>query len=166
MGEEKKQKTKELLSDELKKKLEECQKEKATFLAGWQRERADFLNYKKEEVERMGEIIKFASEELILKILPILDNFNLAEKKLPQNLKNDANIEGISQIKTQIEDFLKNQGVEEIKCLGEKFNPNFQEVVEEVEVEGKESGIIIEETKKGYKLHDRVIRPAKVKVAK
>jgi len=163
MDKEKEQKT-EL--EDLKKKLEECQKLKEEYLAGWQRARADFLNYKKEELERVGELIKYADVGLILKFLPILDNFEIAEKKLPENSKNDEKIKGILQIKSQIKDFLKNQGVEEINCLGKKFDPNFHEVVEEVNKEGVEPGTVIEEVQKGYKINDRLLRPAKVRVTK
>ena len=132
---EKKDKEKELgESEELKKQLEECQKLKDEYLAGWQRARADLLNYKKEEMERIGDILKYANVDLILKIMPILDNFEVIEKKLPENLKNDENVIGLLQIKNQILDFLKSQGVEEVKAVGEKFDPNFHEVVEEVEV--------------------------------
>ena len=165
--------------EELKKKLEECQKLREEYLAGWQRARADFLNYKKEEMERIGEFFKYANLNLILKILPILDNFEITEKKLPENLKADVNVRGILQIKNQILDFLKSQGVEEIKSVGERFDPNFQEIVEIVEIkdynspttqQGKkqyiESGVVIEEIQKGYKIHGRLLRPAKVKVAK
>jgi len=165
--------------EELKKKLEECQKLKDEYLAGWQRERADFLNYKKEEMERIGEFFKYANLNLILKILPILDNFEITEKKLPENLKADVNVRGILQIKNQILDFLKSQGVEEIKSVGERFDPNFQEIVEIVEIkdynspttqQGKkqyiESGVVIEEIQKGYKINGRLLRPAKVRVTK
>jgi len=169
------------ISRDISRELEECQKLKDEYLTGWQRERADFLNYKKGELERVGEILKYADVGLILKVLPILDNFEIAEKKLAENLKvdelrssspfadarvNDENIKGLLQIKNQILDFLKNQGVEEIKSLGEKFNPNFQEIVEIVETKDKESGVVIEEIQKGYKIHGRLLRPAKVKVAK
>jgi len=84
--------------EELKKKLEECEKLKDEYLAGWQRERADFLNYKREELERIGEILKYTNVGLILNILPILDNFEIAEKKLPEDLKNDENVKGILSI--------------------------------------------------------------------
>ena len=164
--------------EDLKKKLEECQKLKEEYLAGWQRARADFLNYKKEEMERIGEFFKYANLNLILKFLPILDNFEIAEKKLPENLKTDVNVKGILQIKNQILEFLKNQGVEEIKAVGEAFDPNLHEVMEEIEpafapasaeaTAGKEikSGVIIEEIQKGYKINGRLLRPAKVKVTK
>ncbi len=152
--------------DDLRKKLTECQKKRDEYLAGWQRARADFLNYKKEEIERIEEILKYGQEESILKLLPILDNFNLVEKELPQGLKNDENVKGILQIKIQILNFLKNQGVEEVKTIGKKFDPNFHEAVEELELRDKESGIIIEEVQKGYTISGRVLRPAKVKVIK
>lgn len=152
--------------EELKKQLEECQKQKADYLAGWQRERADFLNYKKEEVERMEVIIKFANEEMILRMLPILDNVDVAEKKIPDDLKKDENVKGVLQVKVQILDFLKSQGIEEIKTVGLKFDPNFQEAMEEVEVKDKEPGIVVEEVQKGYLMYGRVIRPAKVKISK
>jgi molecular chaperone GrpE len=152
--------------EELKKKLEEAEKLKNEYLAGWQRARADLINYKKEELERVGELIRFSANGLILKILPILDNFEIVEKKLPEDLKNDENVKGILQIKNQILNFLKEQGVEEIKSIGERFDPNFHEVVEEVEVKDKEPGTIVEEIQKGYKINGRLLRPAKVKVVK
>ena len=152
-------------TEKIKKEPEDYQKKSEEYLAGWQRSRADFLNYKKEEVKRIQELLKYVNEDLILKILPVLDNFEKAEKEIPQE-KKDEYLGGVLQIKTQLYDFLKNQGVEEIKSLNEKFDPNFHEVVGEVEVKDKESGIIIEEVKKGYKLNGKVIRPVKVKVVK
>ncbi len=150
--------------ENLKKKLEECLKQKDEYLAGWQRARADFLNYKKEEMERITALLAYAGEELILKIIPILDNFELIENKLPEGLKKDENVKGILQLKNQIMDFLKNQGVEEMKTAGEKFDPNLHEAIETKE--GGQSGVILEEVQKGYIINGRLLRPAKVKVAK
>jgi len=143
------------------------------YLNGWKRERADFLNHKKEEMERIGIIIKYANEELILKILPILDNFYLAEQHIPEDEKFK---DGFLQIKKQMEELLKKEGIEPIVTLYEKFNPNYMEVVEEVSArealnngEGwdkEESGIVVEEVQRGYTMNDKVIRPAKVKVTK
>jgi len=157
---------KELNIEELKKKLEECEKLKSEYLAGWQRARADLLNYKKDEIERIDELIKYADVGIILKILPILDNFEIVEKNLPENLKNDKNIKGILQIKTQLQDFFKNQGLEEIKTVGERFDPNLHEIVEEVEKKDCQPGTVIEEIQKGYKIQDRLWRPARVKISK
>lgn len=157
---------KKLNLEKLKKKLRECERLKDEYLAGWKRARADFLNYKKGELERIGEIIKYANSGLILKILPILDNLELAEKGIPVDLKNNENIKGLLQIKTQLQDFLKNQGIEEIESMGQKFDPNVHEIVEEVEAKNQKSGIIISEVQRGYKLHGKLIRVAKVKVTK
>jgi len=155
---------------ELEKKIEECEKLKNEYLAGWQRERADFLNYKKEEIERMKSFLSYAAEEFVLKILPILDNFEIAIKESKniniKDEKTDKLIKGFLQVKQQITDFLKSQGVEEIKSVGEKFDPNLHEVVEEIESKDKQQGTIIEEIQKGYKINGRLLRPAKVKVAK
>lgn len=117
-------------------------------------------------MERIGTLISYAVEELILKILPILDNFEIIEKKLPENLAKDKNVKGLLLMKNQLLDFLKSQGVEEIKSVGEKFDPNLHEVVEEVEAKDKEPGIIIDGVLKGYKINDRLLRPAKVKISK
>lgn len=141
------------MSDELKKKIEELEKQKEEYLAGWQRARADLLNYKKEEMERIGELLKYAGEEFVLKILPILDNFEIIEKKMPDNLKSDENVKGILLLKKQIYDFLKAQGVEEITTEGKEFDPNLHEAVETQD-----------EERKGYKINGRLLRPAKIKI--
>ena len=168
--------------DDLQKKIEELEKQKSEYLSGWQRERADFLNYKKEEMERIKGFMVYAGMELVLRILPILDNFEIAtHQNFPsENLSGQEKerlnkvIDGFLQIKNQLWDFLKSQGVEEIKSVGEKFDPRLHEVVEEVGVENpevepreaKESGIIVEEVRKGYKINGELLRPAKVRVAK
>jgi molecular chaperone GrpE len=146
--------------EELQKKLEEAENKSAEYLAGWQRARADFLNYKKEEMERIENFMKYSVEEIVLKLLPILDSFNLAKNQ------NEKEVEGFLQIKKQLEDFLQSFGVEEVKTIGERFDPNFHEAIDTIEAEEKESGIIVEESQKGYVINGKLIRPAKVKVIK
>src|SRR3989338_5241720 len=152
---------KETTTEELEKQLQESQKLKEEYLAGWQRSRADFLNYKKEEMERIKGLMVYANEEFILKILPILDNFDIIEKKLPDDLKNDENVKGLLMLNGQLQDFLKSQGVEEIKSMGERFDANLQEIIGKIEKKNKESGIIVEEIQKGYTINGRLLRPAK-----
>lgn len=151
---------------ELEKKLEECQKQSEEYLNGWKRARADYLNFRNEESDRIAALGSLVREETAVQILPLLDNFNLVESKLPEKLKNDANVAGILQLKAQLMDLLKTYGVEEIASLGQKFNPNFHEVAQEVEAKGQEQGTIVEEIKKGYNINGRLLRPAKVKIAK
>jgi molecular chaperone GrpE len=150
--------------DELKKNLENAKAKCEEYLNGWKRERADFLNYKKEEMERIDQLIKYSNEELILKIIPILDNIYLAESHVPEELKDHPWIEGFNQIKNQLCDFLSKEGIEPMETIGKEFDPNTMEIVEEIK--GDKTGIIVEETQKGYTLHGKLIRVAKVKVAK
>jgi len=170
--------------EDLKKTVEEAEKLKAEYLAGWQRAQADLINYKKEEMERFEEIIRFANLEFILRLLPLLDNLLIAEKKLPEELKKDENVKGLLQIKVQLEDFLKAQGIEPMESLGKKFDPNCHEAVEEINPtvapsfanatadrkamagKGIEPGTIVEEVQRGYLIEGKTLRPAKVKVSK
>ncbi|KKP30978.1 MAG: Protein GrpE [Parcubacteria group bacterium GW2011_GWC2_32_10] len=138
-------------ADELKKKADE-------YLNNWKRERADFVNYKKDELERTLSLIKHSSEKFVVNLLPILDNLYLAQKHLSDN--------GLSQVIKQFEEFLKKEGIEPIETDGKMFDPNVMEVVAEIEDEGKESGTVAEEMQKGYKLNEKVLRPAKVSIAK
>ncbi|MFZ5559185.1 MAG: nucleotide exchange factor GrpE [Patescibacteria group bacterium] len=138
----------------LKTKLKTCEHERAEYLAGWQRAKADYINLQREHEQKIADYFKFANEGLILELLPILDSFEAA-------IKNGKD-EGIKNLYNQLLNVLKNNGLEEIKSLGEKFNPELHEAVETIQ--GKNSGIIIEEIQKGYKLHGKVIRPSKVKV--
>lgn len=151
-----KEKDKEI--EKLKEELEKLKKDAENYLNGWKRARADYLNLEREIRQEKFEWIKFANLELILKILPILDSFDQSLEKMPENLKNDQWVKGIMQIKRQFEDFLKDQGAEKIKTIGEKFDLGKHEVVEK-RGEGNE---IVEEIQSGYLLNGEVIRPAKV----
>jgi molecular chaperone GrpE len=132
--------------------LEELKAKCDEYLAGWKRERADFLNYKKEETERISGFMKYANEEIILKLLPVLDNLLLAQSHI--------NDEGLLQVIKQFEDFLAKEGIEPVKAVGEKFDPNFMEAIE------GEGEIVAEEILRGYTMHGKLIRPAKVKIVK
>lgn len=153
--------------EDLAEKLKLCQKEKEEYLAGWQRARADLLNYKKEEAERVRGFIDKAKEEILLEILPILDNFDQAIKKIPpEKVDKDEDIKGLLQIRSQLMTFLNKHDISEMKVVGEKFDPRFHDVVAVEEIENAESDTVIEEVQKGYTIEDRVLRPAKVKLAK
>ncbi len=163
---EKKEKTsegKEEGLEKVKEKLRECKKEKEEYLAGWKRARADFINYKKEEKERMERFLKFSSEGLILELLPILDDLEKAEDSLSREVKENSKVKGLLQIKKKLVSLLEKEGVEEIKIeAGEKFDPSYAEAVDRVQ--GEEEDKISRVLQKGYRLHNKVIRPAKVVV--
>ncbi len=148
------------------KEIGECEKARDEYLAGWQREKADFINYKKEESKRAGELIEFLKVQWVLETLKIVDNFERAIKYKPIDGKELVDwMKGIEMIANQLKEFLKAEGVEEIKATGEKFNPEIHEAIEEQESSG-ESGEIVQVLEKGYTLNGKLIRPTKVKIIK
>jgi molecular chaperone GrpE len=146
--------------------LEECRKKCDEYLNNWKRERADFLNYKKEEVERIGMLSQYTKEETLLKIFPVLDSILLAEKQMPGELKNHAWVEGFLQTKNQIDKFLEREGIEKIEVMDKPFNPVTMEAVEAVEHQELQPDTVIEEVTRGYLLDGKVLRPAKVRISK
>lgn len=151
-----------------KKKLEEkikaIEQERDEYLNSWKRDRATLINYKDREIERTEQLLLIFQKDLFEKLIPIIDNVCLAEKSLEEELKDNASVKGLLIIKKQLEDLLKMQGIEEIECLNKEFNPQYHEVVEEVD--GLDSGKIVEVIEKGYKYKDKILRPAKVKISK
>ncbi|MFA6897279.1 MAG: nucleotide exchange factor GrpE [Patescibacteria group bacterium] len=150
---------------ELEAQIQSAEKAAEENLAGWQRAKADFVNYKKDQEKMFSDFRRYANEDMIIALLPTVDSFALATKHLPEELKDSDWAKGVICIKGMFENFLKETGVSEIKTLGEKFDPNIFEAVGEEESES-ESGTVIEEVQRGYKMGDKVIRAAKVKVAK
>ncbi len=150
--------------EEIKKQLEEAKVKCEEYLNGWKRERADFLNYKKDEMERIGQLVKYSNEELILKIIPILDNIYLAEAHVPEKLKGNAWINGFNLIKNQLSEFLTKEGIEPIEVLGKTFDANLMEIIGETE--GDQPNVVTEEAQRGYTMNEKLIRVAKVKISK
>ncbi|MBU3925395.1 nucleotide exchange factor GrpE [Patescibacteria group bacterium] len=167
--EDEKKKIKGLIEFLYNRKLEEEKKKSAEYHDHWKRAMADFQNYKKRQSELFGELVGAANQDLILALLPIFDAFCLAVNCVPEDIKDTEWAKGVAQIKFQLGDLLKSKGLEEIRSIGEKFNPEFHEAVEMVDPPAggeKPEGEILEEAQKGYKLNGMVIRTAKVKVAK
>ncbi len=149
---------------ELEKKNEQCESEKNEYLLGWQRTKADFQNYKKEESARTEMMIKFGNELFIRELLGVMSSFELGLSAVKGN---EAAEKGISLIKSQLEDILRKAGLEKINVKqGEHFDPNTHEALLEVASSEVPSECVLEEMEKGYTLHGKVIRPAKVKISK
>ncbi len=132
----------------------------------WLRAVADYQNLKKETVKQKEEWIKFANAGLILELLPVVNHFKEALKHIPKEEKELDWVKGIIQIKKQMDDFLAKLDIEEIKTVGEKFDPELHEAVSQKEVEDQEEGMIIEEVQPGYTMNGKVIEAAKVIVSK
>ena len=136
------------------------EKEKAKdYLANWQRAQADFVNYKRRSEQEKEEINKFAVSALMRSLLSIIGDLERAFASIPPNLAKLSWVDGIRLIERNLLASLEAQGLSPIEAVGEPFDPQFHEAVRQ---DKGEEGIIIEEVEKGYRLHDRVIRPSKV----
>lgn len=145
----------------LKQALAEEKAKTESNLANWQRAQADFINYKRRSEQEKEEIGKFVNVTLMLTLLPILDDLERAFTSIPPHLVEFTWVDGIRLIERKLRASLETQGLSQIKALGEPFDPRLHEAA--MHGKGKE-GIVIEEFQKGYKFHDRVIRPTMVVV--
>ncbi len=151
----------------LTRQIEEIKEEAATNLAGWQRSQADFENYKKREEAKQAEILEFAKEVTIVKLLPTLDTLEQGLRHAPDNI--DKNwLKGIEGTLQKLDKVLEEMGVKRIEALGKKFDPNFHEAVREVEAKetDSEDGIVMEELQTGFEINGKVIRPSQVVISK
>lgn len=162
------------IATKLEKSAEELEKLASEYLSGWQRCKADFENYKKREAQRNEEIRRNIGIDSVIEMIPVIDNFDLAIKHIPQKPENEAWIQGFDHIKKQLEIILKNHGIEPIIINeGDKFDPNFHECIEKIPDESrvcdssknqKNELLISEVLRNGYTIENKVLRPAQVKV--
>jgi molecular chaperone GrpE len=151
--------------------LEELQERAAKADEHWERlvrTTADFENFKKRAAREKQEAIKFANEGLLQKLVTVLDNFDMA-LSAAQTEKSEAAHSlqtGINMIYQQLRNVLVEAGLEEINATGKAFDPNFHEAVSQQETAEAPEGQVVQQLRKGYKLRDRLLRPASVVVAK
>ncbi len=145
----------------LKQALAEEKKKAEGYLANWQRAQADLINYKKRTEKDKEDIINFANSLLMTDLLPVLDDLEVALNSIIPESAERPWVDGIRLIERKYRASLESHGLSPIKVIGELFDPRFHEAIRQDS--GKE-GIVIDELQKGYTLHDRVIRPAKVVV--
>jgi molecular chaperone GrpE len=130
-----------------------------------QRMTADFANYRKRNESERNEFAKFAKADLIAKLLDVLDGYDRALATVPEELKGQPWVEGMWLVERKLRSILDAEGLEVIDSLGKPFDPYLHQAVAYLESDEPE-GTVIEEHQKAYRLHDRVIRPALVTVAK
>jgi molecular chaperone GrpE len=129
---------------------------------------ADFENFKKRAARERTEAAQFANAALLQKLLPVLDNFEMAQAAA-QTAQGDklASLQtGIAMIQQQIKSALAEAGLEELDANGKPFDPTFHEAVSQQETDTVPEGNVIQQIRKGYKLRERLLRPAGVIVAK
>jgi molecular chaperone GrpE len=150
----------------LRADLKQAKKEKEEYLTGWQKERADFANYKKGEEDRRANFSEVVRERILTRFLTVLDNFNMAMANKDAWEKVDPNWrKGVEYIYGDLNKIFEEYGVKEIGKEGENFDPNLHQSINMVETANKEDEHkVAQVVQKGYKLGDRIIRPAGVNV--
>lgn len=130
------------------------------------RSRAEFDNYRKRVVREKEDAIRYANTSLFENLLPILDNFELGLGAAKNSPDAAGIVQGLEMVRKQLEDFLRSNGVEVLESEGKEFDPNFHEAVgQEASAEVAE-GVVLRQLRRGFKLRDRLLRPATVVVSK
>jgi molecular chaperone GrpE len=130
------------------------------------RDRADFENTRKRLQREKEEAVRYANTGLLEKLLPVVDNFELGLAAARQSADGSAVLSGMSMVQKQLEDFLRDNGLQSIDATGQKFDPNLHEALgEETSVDVPE-GVVLRQLRKGWKLKDRLIRAANVFISK
>jgi molecular chaperone GrpE len=156
----------QLNAQQLISELERARSERQEFLDGWQRARAEFANYRKRMERDQEEVRTRIAGETLLRVLGILDDLDRALKDRPMDGEAASWAEGIELIYRKFQALLEAEGVQPILAEGLAFNPAQHEALSHEESEGHEEGQVIEVVQRGYRIGDRVLRPALVRVAK
>lgn len=152
--------------ESLKGELETTKAKADEYLAGLQRERAEFSNYRRRTAEEREQMLGLAGEDLIRKVLVIADDFDLAIENRPADLAGNGWVEGVAAIDRKLRALLESEGVTAVSAEpGTPFDPRQHEAIANVPGTGRAEGEIVEMIRRGYLLRDRVIRPALVAVA-
>jgi molecular chaperone GrpE len=129
------------------------------------RSQADFENYKKRAAREKEEAIKYANSALLERLIPIVDNFELGLEAARGEGENSPVFSGMSMVLRQLMDFLTEHGLQPIDATGQKFDPNLHEAIAREPSEKFPEGVVIRQTRRGYRMKDRLLRPSSVVVA-
>jgi len=152
--------------EELTGQLAAASKQSDEYLSALQRERAEFLNFKRRTAEERQRDLGLASDDLIRKVLAVADDFDRAIDARPVELADNAWAEGIAAIDRKLGALLESEGVSQIDAApGRPFDPREHEAIANVPGTGRPEGEIVDELRRGYRLRDRILRPALVAVA-
>lgn len=136
------------------------------YLDQWRRTAAEFQNFRKRQERERQELVRSGNAQLLMRLLPVLDDLQRAAQHVPEELRDNEWVNGILMIERKLWSVLEQAGVQPIEAEpGRFFDPHLHDAVLAEPSETIPSGQIISELERGYKLHDRVLRPAKVKVA-
>jgi molecular chaperone GrpE len=157
------QEDKEPLSKETdaERELAEARAKAEEYLLSWQRAQADFTNFRRRLEQDKTEFVKYAESDILLRLLPILDDMDRATRSVPEELKGNPWVQGMEGIARKFRAALEGAGLTPINALGQQFDPSVHEAM--MHVPGQADRVMAE-YERGYKLKDRVLRPARVAV--
>ncbi len=150
----------------LEQQLNEEQKKSAEAMDNWRRTAAEFANYKRRVEKEKAEYSQYANSVLLAKLLDVMDGFDAAFKAIPENFRNEPWVEGIRLVEQKLRRVLESEGIKPIEAQGKEFDPNYHEAMFYEPTPGEPEGRVTGEFQRGYMLGERVLRPARVKVAK
>jgi len=152
--------------EDLRQQLEAAQQEAAESKLGWQRIAADFANYKRRTDQEREQMTGLANEVLLAKLLTIVDDFDRGIANVPAELKDNGWVGGIAAIDRKFDALLASEGLSPIEAVGKPFDPREHEAVVQEERTDVADGTVVAELQRGYRVRDRVLRPAMVAVAR
>ncbi len=150
--------------DEALRELDTLRNQSDEHLRNWQRSAADFSNYKRRNEDERANVAQFSTALLIGRLLGVLDDFDRALGNVPDDA-HESWLEGVRLVERKLRGVLESEGVTAIDAVGKPFDPNVAEAVVHEETTDHPDNEVIGELQRGYRLHDRVIRPALVRVA-
>ena len=152
--------------EQLRQQLDAAQQEAADNKAGWQRTAADFANYRRRTEQERDAMLGLANEALLAKLLVVADDFDRAVANMPPELQGVGWVEGIAAIDRKLRLLLDSEGLTPIEAVGKPFDPHEHDAVVHEERPDVDEGTVTAELQRGYRIRDRVLRPAMVAVAK
>lgn len=152
--------------DELREQLLRAEKEAEENRLGWQRTAADFANFRRRTEQDRQQTLGLANEALLVKVLNVADDFDRAIANIPPELEGNGWVDGVVAIDRKLRALLESEGLTPIEAQGAPFDPHQHEAVVQQETSDVTEGTVTAELQRGYRLRDRVLRPALVAVAK
>lgn len=152
--------------EELRTQLEAAEQRASEAEAGWQRARADYQNLKRRTDEQRAESASIAGDRLLIRVLDLADDFDLAVEHVPEDAKDSPWVEGITAIDRKLRALLEAEGIEAMEGEGEPFDPQTQQAISYEDTSDTADGTVIKVLQRGYTINGRVLRPALVAVAR
>ena len=150
----------------LQAELARAEKEAAEAKAGWQRTAADLQNYRRRTEQERAERLGLASDSLLLKVVALADDFDLAVEHVPADAQDSPWVQGVVAIDRKLRQLLESEGVTTMESVGRPFDPREHEAIAHEDATDVPDGTVLRELQRGYRIRDRVLRPALVAVAR